>query len=268
MHEEITSHPVFPQPVNQDEQIWRYMDFAKYVAMLKDRALYFARLNELGDPFEGSLTKAEYDQLKHVAREGEAGGRLPKEWRGKYFDVLLATTRRARKTCYVNCWHINSTESEAMWRLYSSSGYAIAIASTYRLLAEALPTTHQPTEHSGPFLGIVQYIDHHQDQLEWNNVFHAVLHKRLSFKHEHECRAVINRTGPKGRRTGEPLPEHVVDAYPPGIRVPVLLEKLVQQVIISPTAPIWFGPCVADLTVRYGFAYPIRPSLLANAPYL
>jgi len=244
------------------------MDFAKYVAMLKDRALHFARLNELGDPFEGSLTKAEYNQMRADAERGEVGGKLPKEWQGDYFGVLAGPTRRALKTCYVSCWHMNSFESEAMWRLYSSSGFAIAVTSTYQLLSDVLPSSYQPEEYIGPFLGTVEYIDHHHDELKWNNIFHAVLHKRLSFAHEHECRAIIDRTGPKGRRTGEPLPEHIVDSYPPGILVSVALENLVQRVVVSPTAPTWFSDCVVDVTTRYGFSFPTGRSSLTMPPYI
>jgi hypothetical protein len=48
--------------------LWRYMDFAKFVAMLKDRALYFARADMLGDQFEGARglarKKVEWDEYR------------------------------------------------------------------------------------------------------------------------------------------------------------------------------------------------------------
>lgn len=151
-----TTHECFLQPADPNVRIWRYMDFAKYVALLKDKALYFARLDTVGDPFEGSLSKAEFEHWKQVAQDGEANGRIPTRWRGKYFDVLLGNARHARRQCYVNCWHVNPIESDAMWRLYSTSGYAIAIVSTYSRLAECLPTDFQHTDdHRGPYLGLI-----------------------------------------------------------------------------------------------------------------
>lgn len=36
------------------QKLWRYMDLAKFLALLEDRALYFARADKLGDPFEGA----------------------------------------------------------------------------------------------------------------------------------------------------------------------------------------------------------------------
>jgi hypothetical protein len=35
-----------------ETRLWRYMDFAKFVAMLDQRSIFFARANLVGDPFE------------------------------------------------------------------------------------------------------------------------------------------------------------------------------------------------------------------------
>ena len=37
-----------------ETELWRYMDFAKFVSMLEQRSIYFARADVLGDPFEGA----------------------------------------------------------------------------------------------------------------------------------------------------------------------------------------------------------------------
>jgi len=244
------------------------MDFAKYVAMLNDGALYFARLDTLGDPFEGSLSKSNYELLRQIERAGEASGKLPPDWRGRYFDVLMGSTRRARKQCYVSCWHMNSAESEAMWRLYSSSGYAIAVVTTYAQLACALPSEFEPSEYSGPYLGVVRYADHQTDATPSGNIFDPVMHKRPSFQHEQECRAVLWRHGPRNRRTAEPLPESVIDAYASGVRLCVELQKLIQRVTVSPHAPSWFATSVKDVTQRYGLGFPVEQSSLNLLPYL
>lgn len=41
-------------PSKLDIPIWRYVDFAKFVDLLERRQLHFARLDQLGDPFEGA----------------------------------------------------------------------------------------------------------------------------------------------------------------------------------------------------------------------
>jgi len=261
------THPAIQQPADPTVSIWRYMDFAKYVALLRDRALYFARLDTLGDPFEGSLSRLEYEYWKKVAQEDEAKGQLPIEWRGRYFDVLLDGARRSRKTSYVSCWHINGGESEAMWRLYSASECAIAIRSTYQHLERSLPSTYEAAEHWGPYLGVVQYADYHVDNLPQGNMFHYIMHKRRSFQHEQECRAVVWRSGPKISLVPVP-PEHVYTKYPPGINVPIPLQDLIEVVTVSPSSPGWFAQTVAELTTRYGYSFPVQQSVLAQAPYL
>ena len=39
------------------DAVWRYTDVPKFVSLLAHRALYFARLDRLDDPFEGSLPR-------------------------------------------------------------------------------------------------------------------------------------------------------------------------------------------------------------------
>ena len=39
-----------------DAVLWRFMSFTKFVSLLARNALFFARADKLGDPFEGSLT--------------------------------------------------------------------------------------------------------------------------------------------------------------------------------------------------------------------
>src|SRR5688572_10391405 len=132
-------HPTFLQPTEKPLRIWRYIDLPRFVHLLETRRLYFPRLDQLDDPFEGSLSKAEYENWKEIAEKGERDGTIPAEWKGKYMDVLLANARRARRAIYVNCWHANAGESEAMWKLYSRGGPGIAIQSTYDRLVHVLP---------------------------------------------------------------------------------------------------------------------------------
>lgn len=261
-----TSHPAFAQPADSSISIWRYMDFAKYVALLKERAVYFARLDTFDDPFEGSLSKAEYEYLEAVAKEGEAKGDHPPDWNGRYFDVLMDVHRRVPKENYVSCWHMNRGESEAMWKLYASSEYAIAIKSTYDRLASSLPSTYELTEHLGPFLGVVQYADHQVDNLPRGNSFYSMMHKRRSFEHEQECRAIVWRVGPKGRI--DPVPDHILAKYPKGIAIPTPLEDLIELVVVSPLAPSWFTDIVSDVTTQYGYSFSVQKSALLATPYL
>jgi len=69
------------------------MDFAKYVAMLQKSALHFPRLDQMQDPFEGTLTRPNFE---------------------KATEHSLNQARIARNTFFINCWHLCNFESEAM----------------------------------------------------------------------------------------------------------------------------------------------------------
>lgn len=260
-----TQHPAFLQPADVAASIWRYMDLAKYISLLGSESLNFARLDKLSDPFEGSLSKAEYERLQELAEYGESKGDLPNDWKGRYFDVLMGSTRSMRREVYVSCWHMNEAESEAMWNLYSTSVFAVAIKTTYAKLRDALPDAWSPKEHVGPFIGKVQYKDHHSEEIPSENCFHAVMHKRLAFEHEHECRAVLWRAGPASRQQ---LPyEEDRAEHPPSISVKVNLAHMIEKVVVSPLAPEWFFAAVSSSTEKFGYQIPVESSLLALPGY-
>lgn len=260
-----TCHPVLHQPTDEQVTIWRYMDFAKYVALLRSNALYFARLDTMEDPFEGSLTKAEYKGLEAIAKQGEAKGELPAEWKGRYFGVLLQNARNMRRSCYVNCWHMNPHESEAMWRLYSLSGFGIALRSTYSTLRHCLPTGQEGAV--GPFLGAVTYVDHISEELPKGNGLVPVMNKRPSFAHEQECRALIWCPEPN-EHLFHPDPESLLAGYPVGLHLKVNLGSLINYAAVSPLAPKWFTDNVVDVTQKYGHSWEVRASSLAAKPYI
>ena len=233
------------------------MDFAKFVSLLDTGALHFSRVDQFTDPFEGSLSKTEFEYWRDIAAKGEADATLPPAWKGKYFDILLDNARRARRSMYVNCWHLDDDESEAMWGLYAPSGFGIAVQSTYARLVNVLPTKL----HNGCFVGLVRYTDHDRDSMPSGNVFYPVLHKRRAFEHEKEVRALI-WLGDKGRdadpdQTNNPL----------SLRVPVSLTDLAESVCLSPLVPAWFVGAVKGVIKRYGASFPVHQSDLIRRGY-
>src|SRR5208282_2647886 len=95
-------HPVFKTPFHTCT-VWRYMSFTKFAWLMAKESLYFSRLDQHNDQWEGLL---------------------PKNWN---IDHL----KYARFTKYINCWHMNGSESDAMWKLYGNpAGETIAIKTT------------------------------------------------------------------------------------------------------------------------------------------
>jgi hypothetical protein len=53
-----SEHPVFLPPDDPGAQIWRYMDFTKFVSMLDNGGVFFCRADKLGDKFEARTRNA------------------------------------------------------------------------------------------------------------------------------------------------------------------------------------------------------------------
>jgi len=257
-------HPVFTPPADENIKIWRYMDFTKLVSMLESRGLFFCRADKLGDPFEGSLPRAS-EQLRA-------------EYEKKYSDgeYHIHEFRSLRKWTMVSCWHMNPHESAAMWRLYAKTNEAIAVCSTYQKLKDFLDARC--------YLGVVKYIDYERDCLPTipNNILFPFVHKRLSYKHEDELRAVLPGWPPMKPLVGE-KPQWMkfelsdgngvrsmydFDAEPSGGGVwhPMDLTLLLEEIRIAPGSPQWFGELVEQVVRRYALGKPMVQSRLDDLP--
>ena len=254
-------HPVFKVPDNLEILIWRYMDFTKFVSMMDLNSLYFSRSDLLGDTFEGSFPRPNV-LLRPI---------IYKDIIDKYADNKLHVTfpgvnkilsfiesqsymhEWLRKWTYVSCWHINEHESAALWKLYSSSHEAIAIQSRYNLLRNYLP--------SNVFIGEVKYIDYNNAVIPENNTMWPFIHKRTSFAHERELRALIqelpveNNSIPVGK---------INDAK--GVNISVNLSSLIENVYVSPSSPDWFVNVVNSVMRKYGLEKELKTSTLDVDP--
>lgn len=154
----ITSHPSFVEPSSPEILLWRYMDLSKFIALLHDRALYFARSDKLGDPFEGSLPKKNRETLQEAltTQLGSSQAEIN-------LTALSETNKSFLTIMNISCWHMNEHESAAMWTLYSKSSDAICIQTTYKTLGSALPEE--------VMAGLVTYVDYEVDAFDGGNIF-------------------------------------------------------------------------------------------------
>ncbi len=134
------------------------MDFTKFVSILENGALFFARADKLGDPFEGSLPRRNIDSFRD-------------EESNMYAPVMQQLPRFT----LISCWHESTHESEAMWKLYSSTQGGIAIKTRFESFVKSLGTNEQF------HIGRVQYLDYDGDQIPEVDTLSPYLHKRRSF---------------------------------------------------------------------------------------
>jgi len=159
-----------------------------------------------------------------------------------------------RQVVAVNCWHMNDYESAAMWPLYVPGNEGIAIQSTVGRLKRAFEPSLENV-----VIGAVRYIDHSTDTIPRGNFLQAFLHKRKSFEHERELRALVfmpqNTDGVQG-----PVPED-------GIDVTVDVRVLVEGIHLAPGSPVWFENTVRSTLKALGYDdLPVRRSGLDEEP--
>ena len=238
------THPVFKPPADA-APLWRYMELSKFLALLEDQALFFARADAMADKFEGASGPATL-----VARSQLDRGVAAVLTQAASFNRLMTNFT------YLNCWHASKYESAAMWGLYQRDGCGLAIRSTFERLTASM--------QSDLFIyaGVVEYIDYESIPIPETNGYAPYMHKRMSFEHEREVRAVIQDMGSGYEVYGNK--KHV--PLVPGLLIPVDLEHLVESVYVAPGAEEWFAKLVEKLVRRYGYKWPVCHSDLSRDP--
>jgi hypothetical protein len=221
--------------------------------MLATQSLYFARADQFEDPYEGAKglrdAKGRWDEhylkffraaLKSLPNGVESkltDDEIEAEARRLLSDFELGGEHGRRRT-FINCWHENERESEAMWRLYTTHlPNALAVRTSYGRLCQYLG------RNPGISIGRVEYLDFESQYADSNNAFWR---KRRSFEHEREVRAMTIDYG--------------VDRK--GLHLPCDLSVLLESVVLSPSAAPWFAHLVADVSSKYGVSVPIAQSKL------
>lgn len=237
--------------------LWRYMTFEKFSWLVEKSSLYHARLDQLGDPFEGAVTNF-YAGLRDTDKIA------PYFTQFKENEPWIFKTLRFRQ--FAMCWHASEHESDALWKLYAPGGAGIAVVSTMERIRKAV----EFTPHHHGILGQVEYVDFdHHDMRRGPTVIRPGHLKRKSFDYEREVRGII-------------LAEmvHVADGFgftdkttelqrlhqPLGINTHADLKELIQSIVISPTAEPFVEELVQTVAKRHQLDGLVRKSELLKTP--
>ena len=207
--------------------------------------MFFCRADLLDDRFEGSLTRANVTQREHLATSS-----APDD------PNLAARYRQMREWTAINCWSCNDYESAAMWSLYCPTGAGISVRTTFARLCDAF-------DKSAPWnvvIGKITYLDYDHAIVPERHHLAPFLHKRQSFEHEREVRAIV-------QRAPDPTMPNRISPFPRGgIGVRVALSQLIETVYVSPTAPAWYLELVRQIARRYSLPADVKQSSLAADP--
>ena len=234
-----------PSEPDATATLWRYMTFAKFCSLLERRELFFSLVGDMEDRYEGFICPPPpRDQGDHL-HQAEHIGR----------DLLHKIARSALITCWTQSGH----ESALMWEAYAGTK-GVAIRTTFRDLQESvrsdaeLPVT----------FGQVDYVDYLQQEVSrfgWAPLFH----KRIEYRGEEEVRALL---------PGPPWDDSITDPKGSDIRldpdvaeqrgryVPVDLDILVKEVVVTPHAKPWFAEVVKLVVQRSAVGACVTPSAI------
>lgn len=184
--------------------IWQYMSLSKFICLLREKELYFNRIDNFKDSKECTLTAID-KKIFRYSKDAE-----------QYWE-------KERKRHFINCWLESKYELALMWDTYGKEG--VAIKTTVGNLIDSLAND---TEHY-QYLAKVKYIDEQfgssQDAYTPINVLKIPLSKRKYYEQEKEIRLLYSR-------------ENVDDQK--GISFPVDLQCLINEVRVYPNAPTYF----------------------------
>lgn len=249
---------IFTLPKDKNINVWRYMSFTKFVDLLNTQELFFSRPDNFNDPFEGSLTKPTSKRIDELFSK-ESSAKKRKEF-GHFIESF-------RRIIGINCWHMNPAESNAMWKLYLNNDDGVAIQSSFIRLAESFKLSTQEVS-----LACINYVDYetHLFRIDGNsfNFFELFTHKRNSFVHENELRAIVINTPASGKLYKGPLIKEIHDnvAKKGGDKVKVDINHLIENIYISPFSQPWFKKLICDTISRFGYDFNIKNSSLQDEP--
>ena len=173
------------------------------------------------------------------------------------FEQIADGMKKNRRSILINCWHQSTYESAAMWRLYSREEDGIAIQTDFNSFKNSF------TCSESIYVGNVNYVDYKSFFIDESNNFSRYLHKRKSFEHEHEVRAISARfPNPDSDEVSMQLYYDTIG----GAYYEVDLSLLIKEVIVAPFAPDWFLELVKSVTTRYNFTFNVVRSTQADEP--
>lgn len=124
-----------------------------------------------------------------------------------------------------------------MWKLYSDQEKGIAIQSTFKNLKNCFYKYERDVA-----IGEVDYLNYNEDSISIKNeiiIYQLFTYKRKSFDPENKIRAIVY------------ISKKEISEDTDGIYIPVSLNRLIENIYVSPKSPEWFLDLVKSITKKY-----------------
>ena len=225
--------------------LWRYMDFAKFVSMLEQKAIWLARADTFGDKHEGRFPDEMRAYIDKAYESFDGNDKSPVKDSNDFQDYLVKNT-------FISCWHHNLEENMVMWEIYGKDKNAVAIKTTSRSIANNIDTS-KLSGHSLLFKDVIyKNADEIAGALLYEDCF---FRKRRHFMFEKEVRISLDTYSRFNPTKDTPI----------GYNLPAQLDKLISKVVVHPDSSKWFFDAVSSVTKKYGLPHvPVERGLYGN----
>lgn len=251
-------NPKTTAPANKKALLRRYMSIDKFRRIAESNTLWFARADQLGDPFEGSIPRANLrNRSSEYAEQREFFNRLGTQIKKSAFDYYMERSKtfyRARLSMFVSCWQVNNFEDSSMWRAYIPDNRGIAIETNFTFLKDSFTSKFHPSVTAG----MVNYVDFDKEEIDTSDFYNIILTKRKEFQADRELRAILFMP----QYTNLPIAN-----IPLGIPVEINFKRLIKRIIVNPNASPDLFQEVAELCLQYGLPEPSKSSLSGRPNY-
>lgn len=238
MFEEVKGEIKISDPNEGVKNLWKYFDLHRFIYLITEKELFFTRLDNLDDPFEGVSTSF----LRTEAVVNEFWNSFePKTMEDNddmgsqkklldYFKIEKLHIEKQRLQ-YANCWFLGERESMAMWNLYSNEDSVAVKINFDKAKKEFSKSFEKLVANNGNRLSVIgeqiTYLNINPFDLgtEPQNFTYSAMKKDTSFSHEKEYRFLIYTDN--------------LDNQPQFFQVPIEIGDLELTVIAHPRMTNW-----------------------------
>ncbi|PJE39455.1 MAG: hypothetical protein CUR32_12255 [Flavobacterium sp.] len=240
-----------PNPIVYSPQrnyaVARYIDINKFISLISTRKLFFSRIDEMEDKFEGTLPtmnrKLIENWYNNINKDPLADNISVDDEVASHFEMF----EKYKKFCTISCWNKYNSETYALWKIYSDINKGIMIKTNIKNIIGAFQNTEDKV-----LMSEVKYVDHEKDTIEDGSIHLPLLYKNMAYEYEKELRLMYQY--------------EIVDLSKPplekGKYIDVDIDKLIGEIIISPYAPEWFFDNIKSLLEKYSIDKPVKYSKL------
>jgi hypothetical protein len=243
-------HIAFLPPPHPEVLLWRYLDFEKFDWLASNRRLFMPAAQFLGDPLEGTTPNGHIEWWRSL--EADATSEEQRRIIRQNQEMIFAFAKAFRPYYYVSCWHMNALENMKMWRCYTKSPDAVAVATSYQALRASLPAYVE--------IGMVRYIDYSSESLPSLNMFEYITHKNINFCFESEVRAVAFPPASDGLGASHFQANHFESDSQKGFLVyapEVDVAALIDRVVLNPESSPAFVEKISSACNAAGLSKPV-----------